>query len=55
MRRVLKLFILTLLVVISLSGVLAGGMAAWLHNKGGLKVVLSSISARTLSGCFSDF
>ncbi|MGB2021047.1 MAG: AsmA-like C-terminal domain-containing protein [Candidatus Puniceispirillaceae bacterium] len=42
MRRVLKLFILTLLVVISLSGVLAGGMAAWLHNKGGLQVVLSA-------------
>ena len=28
--------------VISLSGVLAGGMAAWLHNKGGLQVVLST-------------
>ena len=42
MRRVLKFFILTFLMVIGLSGVLAGGMAAWLHNKGGLNTVLSS-------------
>jgi len=41
MRRVLKFLILTVLVVISLSGVLAGGMAAWVHNQGGLNVALS--------------
>ena len=42
MRRALKFLFLTLLVVISLSGLLAGGMAAWLYSKGGLNVALST-------------
>ena len=41
MRRVLKFLILTLLVVISLSGVLAGTIAVWVHNKGGINTALS--------------
>ena len=42
MRRVVKFFALTFLVIIGLSGIAAGGMAAWLHNKGGLNSAVNS-------------
>ena len=42
MRRVVKFFALTFIVIIGLSGIVAGGMAAWLYNQGGLNSAVNS-------------
>ena len=40
-RQIYRLAILTLIIGVGLSGVVAGGVAAWLHSKGGLDAVLT--------------
>ena len=40
-RQIYRLAILILIFGVGLSGVVAGGVAAWLHNKGGLDAVLT--------------
>ena len=50
MRRVVKFFALTFIVIIGLSGIVAGGMAAWLYNQGGLNSAVNSYLQERFQG-----